>query len=366
MRVTRIDRPLEGGGERLISKPDVLSRPDMADSHLLFTPLTDYARIYSDSVDIRRDFETQQVLEGTVENTEGRESVVVMALNCKTGQVFQTYADRDGRFTINVNEFADSTVFNIDASDNLDKRRKYDLSLTESPVPNIPAPVTDNHIDNTTLYSSFDSARVLKNIEVTTRKRKALNRYEIEPSKGYFEGDPAIYRHTNLSSLLRTMGIYNVDGMTILLDNQMIQRSTGSEEERFDENIADYLNSISINDIWQVEYIKNDPRTMMFQSAQNAQPVLLIFTKFGARGEARALGRSLANSFTPMGYEPNIVNRTEENDGDLIMWMPEIIVKNGEKLKINVGDTPESSGITVSVIGFTDDGELIDCNFAIL
>lgn len=366
VRVTHIGTPSTADSLRLIRKPDVLSRPDMADSHLLFAPLTDYALIYGDSGNIRRDFETQQVLVGKVDNTEGRRSVVVKALNCKTGQIFQTYADKEGQFVLNVNEFVDSTVFNIDAYDKLDKRRKFDVSLNESPVPNIPASAPVTHIDNTTLYTSFDSARVLKNIEVTALNREAMNNFKIEPSKGFFNGDPAIYRHANLSSLLRSMGVYNIDGITILLDNQIIQRSTASAEERFDENIENYLNSsINIHDIWQVEYIRNDPRTMMFQSAQNAKPVLLIFTKFGAGG-LRVHSHSPANSFTPMGYEPNVINRTEENDGCLILWKPEIVVRNGELINIPINDDDLKRGVNVSIYGMTDNGELVDCNFVIL
>ncbi len=101
------------------------------ESQLLFSPSTDYEHIYGDSGNVKRGFATVQMLEGKVDDTEGRESVVVMALNCRTGGIFKEHADKNGNFRINVNEFVDSTVFNIDAYDNLDKRRKYNLSLIE-------------------------------------------------------------------------------------------------------------------------------------------------------------------------------------------------------------------------------------------
>lgn len=346
------------------SQPQILRHPDKADSHMLFSPLTDYAHIYGDSCKAERNFETVQVLEGVVHNTDGRESVEVLALNCKTAQIFRTYADKSGRFTINVNEFVDSTVFNVDAYDKLDKRIRYDLSLTEPGLPLIPARIKQSK-NNTMGYFEFDSARVLKNIEVTGKRRETMNRFKIEPTKGYFEGDPAIYRHSNIMSLLKTMGVNNVKGATILLDNEVIQRSTDTDDDyTLDPDIESYLNSLSINEIWQVEYIRNDPRTMMFQSFQKGAPVILIYTKFGAGGP-RALGRPVANSFTPMGYEPNIINKTEGNKGDLVLWQPEIIVKGGEKLKIDMGNTDLRSGMKISVSGFTDNGEFVECDFIV-
>lgn len=365
VKISRIGGVKEKDSIFCRSVPEVLLRPDMADPHLLFSPLTDYALIYGDSGDVRHDFETQQILEGTVYNTDGRGSVLVTALNCKTGQIFRTYADKEGRFVINVNEFVDSTVFNIDACDNIDRRRKFDLSLTESPLPNIPAPATITHIDNTILYSSFDSARVLRNIEVTARKPQAMNNFKIEPTKGYYDGDPAIYRHNNFSSLLKSLGVYTLKNTTVIMDNQIIQRSTDTEDDyTFDPDIESYLNSINISEIRDVEYIRNDPRTMMFQSFQNGLPVLLIYTKFGSGGP-NAPKRPLANSFTPMGYEPNVINRTEENDDSLILWIPEIIIRNGELLNIPINDDLKP-GVFVSIYGITDSGELVDCNFVIL
>ena len=193
-----------------------------------------------------------------------------------------------------------------------------------------------------------------------------MNRFKIEPAKGYYEGDPAIYRHTNIMSLLKTMGINSVRGTTILLDNEVIQRSTDTGDDyTFDPDIENYLNSLNINEIWQIEYIRNDPRTMMFQSAQKGAPVLLIYTKFGAGG-GQSLGRPLANSFTPMGYERNIVNQTEKNDGNLILWQPELIVKSGEKVKIEVYDKDLQSMLTISVKGITEQGEYVECEYVVL
>lgn len=345
------------------SQTEILRHPDKADSHMLFCPLTDYAHIYGDSSKAERNFETVQVLEGVVHNTDGRESVEVLALNCKTAQIFRTYADKSGRFAINVNEFVDSTVFNVDAYDTLDKRIRYDLSLTEPALPLIPARV--KHSKNNAMgYYEFDSARVLKNIEVTGKRREAINRFKIEPTKGYYEGDPAIYRHSNIMSLLKTMGVNDVKGATILLDNEVIQRSTDTDEDyTLDPDIENYLNSLSINEIWQVEYIRNDPRTMMFQSAQKGAPVILIYTKFGAGG-TRALRRTMANSFTPMGYEHNIVSQTVKNDGNLILWHPELLVRSGEKLTVEISD--KESMLTISVKGITEQGEYVECEYVVL
>lgn len=365
IRVVRDPSLTEADSLEPHSQTEILRHPDKADSHMLFSPLTDYADIYGDSCKAERNFETVQVLEGVVHNTDGRESIEVLALNCKTGHIFRTYADKSGRFAINVNEFVDSTVFNVDAYDKLDKRIRYDLSLTEPALPLIPARVKQSK-NNATGYFEFDSARVLKNIEVTGKRREAMNRFKIEPTKGYFEGDPAIYRHTNIMSLLKTMGVNNVKGATILLDNEIIQRSTDTDEDyTLDPDIENYLNSLSINEIWQVEYIRNDPRTMMFQSAQKGAPVILIYTKFGSGGP-RALRRTVANSFTPMGYEHNIVSQTVKNDGNLILWHPELVVRSGEKLTVEISDKDLQSMLTISVKGITEQGEYVECEYVVL
>ncbi len=103
---------------------------------------------------------------------------------------------------------------------------------------------------------------------------------------------------------------------------------------------------------------------MMFQSGQNALPVLLIYTKFG-NGGREAMGRPLANSFTPMGYVPNEVNTPQGDSGDLLFWYPELRVKDGESLRVDVNDSDLQEGIVISVKGFTDSGEYVDCSYLV-
>lgn len=332
-----------------------------ADARLLFAPVTDYNIIYSDSARPRPNFEPVQVLDGVVDEIGGRESVVVMALNCKTGGIFKTFADSKGRFSLNVHEFEDSTTFNIDAFDDMDKRIKFAFSINEPPIPDIPEPAENTRADNTTGYYMRDTVRVLSTVEVTARRKKAMNRYGVEPTRGIYEGDPKIYRYPDIISLLRGMGVYSLKFTTVILDDQIVQRSGDTDDDfTFDSDIEAYLRTIPIDEVWQVEYIKNDPRTAMFQSFQNAHPVLLVFTKYGRSGSKWA-GRPQPNTFNPLGHEPNYRNDAEESDGDLILWRPELEVKEpGEKLHIDV-----STGVTVSIMGITKDGELIEREFAL-
>lgn len=158
---------------------------------------------YTDSVAPAHNFESTQVLEGFVADTGGSESVEVLALNCKSLGIFRTFADRNGRFTLNVGEFADSTVFNIDAYDKMDPRRTYDVTLEEPALPAIPPPafLGDDFIEGASVGG--DTVRVLKCIEVTAPRKEALNPYKIEPSRAMMAGDPMIYRFADVKSLLR-------------------------------------------------------------------------------------------------------------------------------------------------------------------
>lgn len=90
IRVVRDPSLTEADSLEPHSQTEILRHPDKADSHMLFSPLTDYADIYGDSCKAERNFETVQVLEGVVHNTDGRESIEVLALNCKTGHIFRT------------------------------------------------------------------------------------------------------------------------------------------------------------------------------------------------------------------------------------------------------------------------------------
>lgn len=357
---------IESTANRELSRNDDIGfdgkNQELSDARLMFSNNTDLRSIYYDTIKINRGYETVQILTGKVNGCEGMKSVRLTVLNCRTGEIYGTFADDKGKFAINVNEFVDSTVFNIDACDNLNKRKKFFVVLDESVVPEIPFDVHAD-VEETTEYYWADTVRELKNITVKARRPKALNRFKIEPTKGYFDGDPAIYRYPNIMSLLRSIGVYKLEGFTILLDNQTIQRSSDTDDDyTFDEDIESYLNMLNINDVYQIEYIAHDPRKSMFQSFQKGTPVLLIFTKAGVYDEDGKRSRAVSNSFVPLGYQKNMKVAPWVSSDNSEIWIPELIVNQGETIDLKDFGVKDVSNLIIGIRGITDDGEFVDIN----
>jgi len=358
-------------------------------------------------------FEQSQEIAGNVKSgviLKSAKNFEVSLLSLNQSFYDLTETDKNGRFVFRNFEFPDSTTYVIQA---LNKRgggsKITDLYVNEDTFPEIHVPwiypkvkeekgepVLINYVAKADLQYVYENGKRMVNLpEVEVKgvyKDKEQDKYKspiyIEPDYSISSKTIEKYGTTDIITLL-----YQAPGVTgnkksirirgasepplIVIDNIpynfFIASSNGSTtDDKEDEWTADILHSININDIGQIDVLKDFAKVALYGSAAinrfGSRGVILIYTK---RGESIPFSSNNTKPIIPLGYQLPVEfyspkydtqEKIDDSKPDLrttIYWKPNVITDKTGNAKLDFYTADESGTYSVIIEGVSEDGKLI-------
>ena len=341
-------------------------------------------------------FETSQEFSGTVKSgllSKPAKGFNVSLIALSAGFFDTAETDDNGRYVFRNFEFPDSTGYVIQALNSKGKGRQMtELYVDEDTFPEIHtpwvAPFISGEKSNPTFldyvakadlqYTYENGVRMVHLPEVQVRgihndNNKYKSSYYSEPDYSISEKDITKYGASDVMSLF-----YHVPGV-IVTGNSISIRGGGDPLIVIDdmpymtmgdqgESVRDILNMININDIGQIDVLKDISKTAIY-GLQGGNGVIAIYTK---RGEINSpLPSFNIKHLKPLGYQlpvefysPKYDTQERVNDPkpDLrttIYWQPNVLTDDEGNAKLDFYTADDPGAYSVIIEGVGDDGELI-------
>lgn len=361
----------------------------------------DCADILNDSLP-KIDFpvEQSQSISGHVENSFNRrpKGMKVVLFSPTTLEMTQFQLGDSNRFVISGLDFVDGTPFTLEAQTKNGGTATASIHIDSLAAPKVSAlKEFANTREERSLEQSFSDfvkkqprapslldMQELDEVSVTAhKKQKWNNRGNINPHRGYKDGDEKIARFPSMESLLRSLSVRirhsDSDGGALpepqfgeYVTNDFIPTPVFIDGFRSEQREAFDLHPQNVNSI---EYFRpGDARVASYTPEAIYTGVLLITTKYGSEGK-RTPQPSMA-SITPLGYQPPVEfyvpKYPEAEDAPYhypgsrptLYWNPRLSPGSNGKFSIEI---PKStcSKLNISLQGITHGGKIIDITKAL-
>lgn len=361
----------------------------------------DCADILNDSLP-KIDFpvEQSQSISGHVENSFNRrpKGMKVVLFSPTTLEMTQFQLGDSNRFVISGLDFVDGTPFTLEAQTKDGGTATASIHIDSLAAPKVSAlKEFANTREERSLEQSFSDfvkkqprapslldMQELDEVSVTVhKKQKWNNRGNINPHRGYKDGDEKIARFPTMESLLRSLSVKirhsESNGGALpepqfgeYVMNDFVPTPVFIDGFRSEQREAFDLLPQNVNSI---EYFRpGDARVASYTPEAIYTGVLLITTKYGSEGK-RTPQPSMA-SITPLGYQPPVefyVPKYPEEENALhhypgsrstLYWNPRLSPDSKGKIRIEI---PGSTCTKMNVImqGITNGGKIIDITKAL-
>jgi len=345
--------------------------------------------------------EQSQSISGHVEKLFNRhpKGMKVVLFSPTTLEMTQFQLGDSNRFVISGLDFVDGTPFTLEAQTKDGGTSTVSIHIDSIAAPKI-SPLVEyatnsQRADSTTLsfsqyvkkqprVPSLLDMQELDEVSVTAhKKQKWSSRGNINPHRGYKDGDEKISRFPTMESLLRSLSVKirhsESDGGALpepqfgeYVLSDFIPTPVFIDGFRSEQREAFDLHPQNVNSI---EYFRpGDARVASYTPEAIYTGVLLITTKYGSEGK-RTQQPSIAN-ITPLGYQPPVefyVPKYPEAEDALcnypgsrptLYWNPRLSPGSNGKVSIEI---PESTcpKLNISLQGITLDGKIIDITKAL-
>ena len=335
----------------------------------------------------------KSVLSGNpVENME----VTVFSFNenQETGYFDNTKTDKDGRFHLRGCDLPDNTGYIVSVEPDKGMARMNLLIDDETfPERNLPA-VPPAAIDRAQFakyaekaeqqYTSESGMRTyhLSEVSVTAERKQPARKsaYYSSPDNSITWEDPDQKPSANIFILLQmlpgiTVSVNPLSGEHVItIHGTELGEDTGVYYPPLlivdDVPVNnDYLNSINVNDIVQIDLLKNTKAGIY--GMRGAKGVIAIFTRTGKEINKREIPPFHIKTFLPLGYQQPVefyapkYDTSEKRNAqspDLrstIHWQPVVQTDSLGVASFEFYTADESTSYTVIIEGLTDDGRII-------
>ena len=357
----------------------------------------DCADILNDSLPkINFPVEQSQSISGHVEKSFNRrpKGMKVVLFSPTTLEMTQFQLGDSNRFVISGLDFVDGTPFTLEAQTKDGGTSTVSIHIDSVAAPKV-SPLMEyasnpQQADSTTQsfsqyvkkqprVPSLLDMQELDEVSVTAhKKQKWNNRGNINPHRGYKEGDEKISRFPTMESLLRSLTVRirhsDSDGGALpepqfgeYVMSDFIPTPVFIDGFRSEQREAFDLHPQNVNSI---EYFRpGDARVASYTPEAIYTGVLLITTKYGSEGK-RTPQPSMAN-IMPLGYQPPVefyAPKYPDAEDALyhypgsrptLYWNPKLSPVSNGKFSIEI---PESTcrKLNISLQGITLDGKIID------
>jgi len=343
--------------------------------------------------------EQSQSISGHVEKSFNRhpKGMKVVLFSPTTLEMTQFQLGDSNRFVVSGLDFVDGTPFTLEAQTKDGGTSTVSIHIDSIAVPKV-SPLIEyaansQQADSTTLSfsqyvkkqpraPSLLDMQELDEVSVTAhKKQKWNNRGNINPHRGYKDGDEKIARFPSMESLLRSLSVRirhsDSDGGALpepqfgeYVMSDFIPTPVFIDGFRSEQREAFDLHPQNVNSI---EYFRpGDARVAPYTPEAIYTGVLLITTKYGSEGK-RTPQPSMA-SITPLGYQPPVefyvpkylnTNETSDCHSDYrstIYWNPNLTFKTNSNTRIKLYDIMPSQVLNITIQGINPDGTIIDIN----
>lgn len=295
------------------------------------------------------------------------------------------------RFVISGLDFIDKTPFTLEAKTKNDNTGNAVIHIDEPAMPHISPLKESRHIEpeeqrfielanEHPLPTSLFDTQELGEVSVTIKKpAKWSNRGNIEPHRGYKNGDNRISHFPSIESMLRSLSI-----------KIRHTESTGGAlpEPQFGEYVMnDFIPTpvfidgfrsmqqeafnLHPQNVSSIEYFRpGDARVASYAPKALYTGILIINTQYGNQGK-RAPQLSMAN-ITPLGYQSPVefyspkypeTDKTQhyrQPYRTTLYWQPDLRLSQDNSAKIEFYIPAEVKNLNINVQGIMPDGKIIN------
>ncbi|KAA6324360.1 TonB-dependent receptor SusC [termite gut metagenome] len=304
----------------------------------------------------------------------------VKILAMEQGVFGQTTTDNKGRFVFNIPEFRDSIRFVVQATTPKNGSR-VELLLDTAIYPKSHFTLPQTQMGNRKLFEKYLGKADDKFIQENGMHTIYLDEVVVTAKRNIMKAGKSSYsspfntiitaeelekrRPRSLLSLLATIGGVVVSGDRVSI------RNNGEPLILVDDVQVenDYLSMFEIDDLDEIEVVKDGAQTVIFGS-RGANGVIILTTKRGFNQALRKAEQFNIKSIMPFGYQSpkefySPVYATPEelsnNVPDLrttIYWNPNVQIVDG-KASAHFYAADDATTYSVIIEGVTDDGKLI-------
>ena len=351
-------------------------------------------------------FETSQRFSGTVKSgllSKPATNAQVSLISLKYNFLDETQSDKNGRYVFQNFEFPDSTSYIIQALNSKGKGRyMMELYIDEDTFPGIhiawaKPSMKEEKSDSVFLdyvakadqqYTYEHGMRMInlpeveiKGVRTNANKYKSL--YGIDPDYSISEKEikqvaeikTLFYRVAGVMVSGNSIRIRGASGPPLIVIDDVpyptnAQVGGGQDVTAADEDnaVIEILNMLNINDIGQIDILKDISNTAIYGSQGN-NGVILIYTKKGDGISSRPLFN--IKPVTPLGYQLPIEFYSPKYDTqesidnpnpDLrttIYWKPNVLTDDEGNAKLDFYTADDPGTYSVIIEGISEDGRLI-------
>jgi len=341
-------------------------------------------------------FETSQQFSGTVKSglfSKLAKNFNVSLISLNAGFFEMTETDDNGRYLFRNFEFPDSTKYVIQALNGKGKGRQMtELYVDENTFPETHAdriesvisdeknnPLLLDYVAKADMYYTYENGKRIVNLpEVQVKgvykdKNKYRSAYYSSPDYSFSEDDISKYGASDIKNLL-----YRVPGVMVMGNSISIRGSRSDPLIVIDdmpytptqgESAIDILNMLNINDIGQLDVLKN-PVNLAIYGSRGGNGVIVVYTKRGERNSTPLPSFNI-KSLTPLGYQSPVefyspkydtqesINNPKPDLRTTIYWKPNVLTDDEGNAKLDFYTADDPATYSVIIEGVSDDGELI-------
>ena len=342
-------------------------------------------------------FEKSQEITGIVKSglfSKPAKNFNVSLISLNRGFFDTAETDENGRFVFDNFEFPDSTKYVIQALNSKGKGKQMtELYVDEDTFPKIQHtvcaesnqleeesnPIFLDYVAKANLQYTYENGmRIVHLPEVQVKginrdkdKYKYQSPLYFEPDYSFSEDDIQKYSGTDIRNLL-----YRVPGVR-MMGNSISIRGGGDPLIVIDdmpitpvpgETSIDILNMLNINDIGQIDILK-DPINLAIYGSRGGNGVIVIYTK---KGEiSNSLPSFNLKQMIPLGYQapiefyspkydtPESINNPKPDLRTTIYWKPDVITDDEGNAHLDFYTADDPATYSVIIEGVADDGKLI-------
>jgi len=340
-------------------------------------------------------FEMGQEITGTVKTgilSKLAKNSKLSLISLNQGFFDITETDENGRYVFQHFEYPDSTKYVIQALNSKGKgKQTTELYVDEDTFPGINTawnapfiheessnPEFMDYVAKADLYYTYENGKRivhLPEVEVKSANKsfsKYKSAYYIDPDYSISEEKITKYGATNIKDLLYLVPGVMVAGDRISIRGSFVDPLVVIDDMPFTpsqgQTAIDILNMLNINDIGQIDFIKDGAKLAMYGS-RGSGGAIVLYTK---RGEARAPLLSFnIKQLIPLGYQLPVefyspkydtqesINNSKPDLRTTIYWNPNVMTDENGKAALDFYTADDPSTYSVIIEGVSDDGRLI-------
>jgi len=339
-------------------------------------------------------FETSQKLSGTVKSglfSKPAKNFKVSLISLTQGFFDMGETNDNGRYVFKNFEFPDSTKYIIQALNSKGKGKQMtELYVDEDTFPEINTtwiepvvpeektnPVFLDYVAKADLYYTYENGmRMVHLPEVQVRGFHKNNdeyksAYYSEPDYSFSEDDiqksgsmdirNLLYRVPGVRVMGNTLSIRGGGDPLIVIDDIPYTPSSG-------ESSIDILSMININDIGQIDVLKNAANTSIY-GVRGGNGVIVVYTKRGENGTS--LPSLNIKQVIPLGYQLPVefyspkydtqesINDPKPDFRTTIYWNPNVITDEEGNAELDFYTADDPATYSVVIEGISKEGKLI-------